>query len=45
MSDIGAKAIDGGDTKTSLCEGCFCNSTTRRAEGDHYMGLNLNKGG
>ena len=45
MSDIGAKAIDGGDAETSLCEECFCNSTTRRAEDDHYMGLNLNKGG
>jgi hypothetical protein len=29
----------------NLCEGCFCNSATRLAEGDHYVGLNLKKGG
>jgi hypothetical protein len=26
------------------CEGCFCNSATWRAEGDHNVDLNLEKG-
>ncbi len=25
----------------SLCEGCFCYGSTRCAEGDHHVGLNL----
>jgi hypothetical protein len=26
-------------TSVSFCEGCFCNSATWRAGGDHYVGL------
>ena len=26
------------------CEGCFCDGTTWRVEGDHYVGLDLKKG-
>ena len=28
----------------TLCEGCFCNSATWRAEGDHYVGLDSKRG-
>jgi hypothetical protein len=27
-----------------LCEGCFCNGATWRAEGDHYVGLDSKRG-
>ena len=26
------------------CEGCFCNSATWLAEGDHYVGLDSKRG-
>jgi hypothetical protein len=26
------------------CEGCFCNGATWRAEGDHYVSLDLKRG-
>jgi hypothetical protein len=28
----------------TLCEGCFCNNATWRAEGDHDMDFNIEKG-